>query len=379
MITLSPSKGKVMIVLNTAWNLFNFRSGLIRALVVAGYEVVAVAPDDEYASRLTELGCRFVALPMDNKGTNPLRDLGLFFRFLKVIHQERPAVFLGYTIKPNIYGSLAAHTLGITVVNNITGLGTVFIRDTWLTRLVRLLYKIALSRSRHVFFQNKDDMSLFVAHCLVAQHKVSRLPGSGIDLKKFCFTPLKDSTHRPLNFLLVSRLLWDKGVGEYVEAARLVKRQYPGVSFQILGFFDEKNPREVSRAQMQIWDREGVIDYLGVSDDVQSFMVAADCIVLPSYREGVPRTLLEAAAIGRPIVTTDVTGCRDAVDDGVNGFLCNIRDAHDLADKMTQMIELLPSKRMAMGVAGRAKMEIQFDESIVINSYLNTIESILSN
>jgi glycosyltransferase involved in cell wall biosynthesis len=220
---------------------------------------------------------------------------------------------------------------------------------------------------------------LFVAHCLVAQHKVSRLPGSGIDLKKFCFTPLKDSTHRPLNFLLVSRLLWDKGVGEYVEAARLVKRQYPGVSFQILGFFDEKNPREVSRAQMQIWDREGVIDYLGVSDDVQSFMVAADCIVLPSYREGVPRTLLEAAAIGRPIVTTDVTGCRDAVDDGVNGFLCNIRDAHDLADKMTQMIELLPSKRMAMGVAGRAKMEIQFDESIVINSYLNTIESILSN
>ena len=376
MSTSSPSKGKVMIVLNTAWNLVNFRAGLIRALVAAGYEVVAVAPDDEYAPRLKDFGCRFIPLPMDNKGTHPGRDLLLFFRFLNLLRRERPDVFLGYTVKPNVYGSLAAHALGIPVVNNIAGLGAVFIRDNWLTRLVRQLYKTALSRSRHVFFQNEEDMQLFVERGLVSPDKVSRLPGSGIDLNIFCYATMQPFDHRPFRFLLVARLLWDKGVGEYVEAARMVRRKYPAAKFQLLGFLDVKNPTAVSNTQMDDWVEEGVVEYLGVADDVKPYLVAADCVVLPSYREGVPRSLLEAAAIGRPIVTTDAVGCRDAVDDGVNGLLCRVGDADDLADKLIRMIEMHPDERALKGRAGRLKMEHEFDEKIVVNRYLDVIGAV---
>jgi len=374
MSRLQLRKGKIVIALNTAWNLVNFRAGLIRALVAKGYEVVAVAPNDEYAPRLAELGCRFVALPMDNKGTHPGRDLALFFRFLNLLRRERPDVFLGYTVKPNIYGSLAAHVLGIPVVNNIAGLGAVFIRGSWLTRLVRLLYKFALSRSRHVFFQNDEDMRMFVEQGLVAADKVSRLPGSGVDLSAFCYAPMQPLENRPFRFLLVARLLWDKGVGEYVEAARMVRRKYPTVKFQLLGFLDVKNPTAVSSVEMSAWVDEGVVEYLGAAEDVKPYLIAADCVVLPSYREGVPRALLEAAAIGRPIVTTDAVGCHDAVVDGVNGLLCRVADAKDLAEKLIRMIEMPHEERELMGRAGRIKMEMEFDEKIVIDRYLRVIE-----
>ncbi|MEQ1779394.1 MAG: glycosyltransferase family 4 protein [Nitrosomonas sp.] len=370
---------KIVIALNTAWNLVNFRAGLIRALVAQGYEVVAVAPNDAYASRLAELGCRFVALPMDNKGTHPGRDLLLFFRFLNLLRRERPEVFLGYTIKPNVYGSLAAHVLGIPVVNNIAGLGTAFIRNNWLTRLVRLLYKTAFSRSHHVFFQNNEDLQMFVDQRLVSVDQVSRLPGSGIDLGVFHYVPMLSLENRSFCFLLVARLLWDKGVGEYVEAARMVRRKYPAIRFQLLGFLDVKNQTAVSSAQMDDWVNEGVVEYLGVADDVKPHLVAADCVVLPSYREGVPRSLLEAAAIGRPIVTTDAIGCRDAVDDGVNGLCCRVRDAIDLAEKMRRIVEMPSSERELMGNAGRRKMELEFDEKIVIDRYLRVTGDIVSS
>lgn len=370
---------KVVIALNTAWNLVNFRAGLIRALVAEGYEVVAVAPNDEYVPRLAELGCRFVALPMDNKGTHPGRDLLLFFQFLKLLRRERPDVYLGYTIKPNVYGSFAAHVLGISVVNNIAGLGAVFIRDNLLTRLVRLLYRAALSRSHHVLFQNNEDMRLFIEQGLVASDKVSRLPGSGIDLSVFCHEPMQSLENRPFRFLLVARLLWDKGVGEYVEAARLIRRKYPTVKFQLLGFLDVKNPTAVSSAQMDEWVNEGMVEYLGVADDVKPYLAAADCVVLPSYREGVPRSLLEAAAMGKPIVTTDAVGCRDTVDDGVNGLLCRVADANDLADKLLRLMEMPSEDRTRMGLAGRKKMELEFDEKIVIDRYLCIIEEIVSS
>ena len=367
---------KIVIALNTAWNLLNFRAGLIRALVKQGYEVVLVAPNDEYAPRLAGLGCRFIALPMDNKGTNPVLDFLLFMRFLRLFWQERPDVFLGYTIKPNLYGSFAANVLGIPVVNNIAGLGTAFIRDGWLTRLVRLLYKAALMRSHHVFFQNEDDMKLFMERGMVAPSKVSRLPGSGVDLNVFrneSNTPAIDNDFR---FLLIARLLRDKGVGEYVEAARMIRQQHPNVRFQLLGFLDSKNPTAISSEEMTSWQAEGVVEYLGVADDVKPYLAAADCVVLPSYREGVPRSLLEAAAMAKPIVTTDAVGCRDAVENGLNGFLCRVADANDLAAKMIQMLELPPQERIDMGLAGRNKMECEFDEKIVINRYLKVIEGV---
>jgi glycosyltransferase involved in cell wall biosynthesis len=370
---------KLVIASNTAWSLFNFRAGLIRTLISCGYDVVVVAPYDEYAPRLSSLGCRYVSLHMDNKGTNPARDLLLLLRFFLILLRERPSAYLSYTVKPNIYGSISAHLLGIPVVNNIAGLGVVFIKDSFLTKVVKLLYRLALSRSFKVFFQNNDDKELFVYANLVKVHKADRLPGSGVDLSQYVASSGKVSEleAKPLRFLLAARMLWDKGVGVYVEAARLVKQHYPKVEFCLIGFLDAKNPTAISREQIVQWSDSGVIRYLGVTDDMKSVLVEADCVVLPSYyREGVPRILLEAAAMKRPIITTDAVGCRDVVDDGVNGFLVHPRDANDLAEKMIQMIELLPSDRVAMGVAGRAKMEQDFDEKFVIDRYLEVVKSI---
>ena len=367
-----------MIALNTAWNLYNFRSGLIRAYVAMGYEVVAVAPPDEYAPLLAELGCRFVPLHFDTQGISVFEDLILLLRFWQLLSRERPALFLGFTVKPNIYGSLAAAALGIPVFNNIAGLGTVFSRSGWLPWLVKRLYKIAIRKSSRVFFKNPDDRRLFIEGHLVRETQTGLLPGSGVDLSRYAEQPLAVSGKHRLRFLLVARLLWDKGIGEYVEAARAVRAQFPGTEFQILGFLDAPNPRAVSQAVVDQWASEGVVQYLGSTDDVRPFLAAADCVVLPSYyMEGTPRSLLEAAAMARPIITTDWIGCREVVDDGVNGLLCKPAEVADLADKMLTMIKLSPRGRAAMGRAGRVKVESQFDERIVIDAYLQATGAIL--
>ena len=370
---------KIIICLNTAWNLVNFRVGLIRALVEAGHEVVAVAPDDKYAFGLKALDCRFVPLNMENGGTNPVQDAMLMWRFLRLFGQERPDVYLGYTVKPNVYGSLAAHIMKIPVINNIAGLGAVFIKDGWLVRVVRWLYRMALKRSAKVFFQNKDDQQLFISGDLVRAEVTELLPGSGIDLNRFtpAFSTAVHDDIAKFRFVLIARMLRDKGVGEYVEAARLLRQRWPQAEFGLLGFVDVQNPAAISRAKIDAWVAEGVVNYLGVSDDVRAQIATADCVVLPSYREGTPRTLLEAAAMARPIITTDAVGCREVVDDGANGYLCNVRDAVDLAEKMEQMLTLSPEQRTEMGRCGRAKMVAEFDEQIVIKKYLAAIKEVL--
>jgi len=365
-------KQKVVIAVNTAWNLYNFRAGLIRALLEQGYEVVAIAPFDEYAKRLEALGCRFVPVPMSNRGTHPCRDFLLFCRFFLLLRKEKPSIFLGYTVKPNVYGSSAAHLLGIPVINNISGLGSVFIKNGLLARLVRILYRVALSCSARVFFQNDEDREEFVSEGLVALSIADRLPGSGINLTKFAPAPLPGSSS--IRFLLIARMLWDKGVGEFVEAARLLKRRGVNAEFCLLGFMDVENPTAISREQMNEWLAEGVVGYLGVSDSVQEEIAQADCVVLPSYREGTPRTLLEAAAMARPIVTSDAVGCREVVDDEINGYLCKLKDASDLADKMERIMSMSVVKREAMGLRGREKVEREFDENIVIRKYIDAIE-----
>lgn len=374
---------KAIIALNSSWNLLNFRSGLICALVAQGYEVVAVAPDDAYSAPLSKLGCRFVALPMDNQGTHPLRDLLLTFRFWQLLRRERPDVLLAYTVKPNVYGSFAAGLLGIPVVNNIAGLGAVFIKGGWLVRLVRGLYRLALRRSAKVFFQNRDDRALFIDAGLVKAEQTDLLPGSGIDLTRFSphehssSIPSAISSGRPFRFLLIARMLRDKGVVEYVAAAKQVRARLPNVECALLGFLDVQNPAAISTEEMKAWVAEGDVLYLGVSDDVRLEIAQADCIVLPSYREGTPRTLLEAAAMAKPIITTDAVGCREVVDDGVNGYLCQVRDADDLAAKMHAMLGLSVAERAAMGLAGRMKMELQFDEKIVIDKYLQVVGELI--
>lgn len=374
---IAPLRGKILISANASWNIYNFRAGLIRAFREQGHEVVAVSPTDTYSPKFAELGCSYLPLAIDNKGASPLRDFGLFLRYLRLLRRERPDVYLGYTVKPNVYGSLAAHLLRVPVVNNVSGLGTAFIRDSWLTRIVKALYWLALRSSATVFFQNKDDLSLFIKLKLVQPEQAALLPGSGIDLEQFRPQQTESAQPGALCFMLIARLLRDKGVGEFVDAARMVKAQFPDARFQLLGFLDAENRTAISKATIDEWVSEGIIEYLGVADDVRSYIAASDCVVLPSYREGTPRTLLEAAAMGKPLIATDVPGCCEVVEHGKNGFLCDVRNPTDLAQKILDFIDLSDEKRIRMGQASRIKAEREFDENTVIQRYFVTIEEIL--
>jgi len=372
---------KVMIAINDAWNIYNFRAGLIRSFLDKGYEVIAVAPAGEYAARLEAMGCRFLEIPIDSQGTSPVRDILLLSRFIRLLRRERPDIFLGYTVKPNVYGSMAAHVLGIPVINNITGLGASFINHGILTRIVSQLYKASLRKSRRVFFQNGDDRHHFIESGLVHQDVTELLPGSGVNIEHFSAASStgRNSHHgeRPFRFLLIGRLLWDKGVGEFVDAARELRKKYPHVEFCLLGFLNVENPAAISREQVDAWIEEGVVDYLGVTDDVRQEIENADCIVLPSYREGAPRSLLEAAAMAKPIIATDTVGCREVVVHDETGKLCAVRDAEDLAEKMEQMLEMPHEERIEMGRRGRKRVIEQFDEQIVIRKYHDAIDEIL--
>lgn len=364
---------KIVISVNTAWNIHNFRSGLVRALNRQGYDVMVMAPEDGYSQRLAPLGCRFKRLSMDNNGTSPSRDLALLIKYWRVLQSVRPLAYLGYTIKPNVYGSIAAHGLDIPVINNIAGLGATFIKNTLLTGLVKRLYRLSLRKSRRVFFQNEDDRKLFVQQGLARPGVAEVLPGSGINLQHFQPMRTVPSGERPFRFLLVSRMLRDKGVEEFAAAAALVRQHLPGVQFQLLGPVDTKNPNSIALARIMEWQKSGLVQYLKETDDVRPYLSQADCIVLPSYREGVPHSLLEAAAMARPIIATDVAGCRDVVDDQENGLLCKVRNAADLAEKMLHMARLPEERRLRMGAGGRRKAIAQFDENIVIAKYLSAI------
>jgi glycosyltransferase involved in cell wall biosynthesis len=367
-----------VIAANATWNLVNFRIDLIRAVQAAGYRVIAVASEDRYTPRLAELGIEFLPIEMQSSGVSPIEDSLLFARYLGLLRRVRPVVFLGFTIKPNIYGSLAAHLLGIRVINNVSGLGTAFIKQGLLTRIVTALYRLAFRRSSVVFFQNQDDLRQFVEGKIVRADQARLVPGSGIDLARFQPATANPDPREEFRFLLIARLLWDKGVQEYVDAARTIKAIEPKVRCRILGFVDVDNKTAVPREMLERWVAEGWVDFLGSADDVRPFIEQADCIVLPSYREGLPRTLVEGSAMGKPLVATDVPGVRDVIDDGVTGYLCDIRSAQSLADAMLKMVRLSPQERGKMGAAGRRKIEREFSQSIVIQSYLAALAGKIS-
>ncbi len=367
---------KIIINVNSAWNLFNFRAGLIVELIGAGYEVIAVAPSDDNVPKLELLGCRFVNLEVDNQGTNAIRDLLLLWRYWQLLLKEKPDLCLFYTVKPNVFGSLASTFCGIPFINNVAGLGSVFISGGWLKRIVTTLYKIALKNSIKVFFQNKDDLELFLKYKLINPKIADVLPGSGINLNYF--SPLKTDTDATENssfkFLLIARMLKDKGVVEYVQAAQMLKEAGLRAEFCLLGFLDVQNPAAISTEQMNRWVKLGFVKYLGSSDDVREHISNANCIVLPSYREGTPRSLLEAAAMAKPIITTNAVGCKEVVVDGENGMLCEVKNSIDLASKMKDMLLLSEDQRKLMGQKGRLKMEKEYDENIVIQKYLQAID-----
>ena len=369
----------ILISINAAWNIANFRSGLVAGLREAGYRVLALAPPDAHSERVRALGVELFPLKMDRQGVSPAKDLLLQLRYHRALRRLRPDVFLGFTAKPNIYGSLAAHALGIKVINNVSGLGTAFIRGGVLQAILTRLYAIAFRRSSTVFFQNRDDLGLFVERRIVSPAQARLLPGSGVDIERFRPTePDAGRSGAGFIFLLVGRLLWDKGVGEYVEAARLVRRSFPEARFQLLGFLEVANRTAVPRSAVDGWAAEGLIEYLGESDDVRPAIAAADCVVLPSYREGLPRSLLEAAAMARPLIATDVPGCRQVVEQGINGLLCTARDAASLAEAMLAMLRMPDDERRRFGAAGRAMVETVYDERIAVRFYLDAVGEALA-
>lgn len=358
---------RVLLVANTAWSIYNFRRGLIVHLLNAGHQVDVLAPSDGASSKLVALGCGVSDLTMDNKGTHVGRDMALVWRLARAYRKLRPDVVIHFTIKPVIYGSLVAAALKVPTINTITGLGTAFMAQNWLNRLVESLYRISLRRAANIFFLNADDMRHFLAKKLVRENRVTCLPGEGVDVHTFNCERFPDTS--PVQFLLIARMLWDKGVGQFIEAARQLGKNR-SARFALLGPVGVDNRSAICREQIDAWVSEGVVEYLGETSDVRPFIAAAHCVVLPSYyREGVPRSLLEAAAMGRPIITTDAVGCREVVDDGINGFLCAPRSATSLIDSMRRFLALPVAQQHQMGLEGRDKVEKQFDEQIVIAAY----------
>ncbi len=371
---------KIILVSRCAWTLYNFRAGLMRELKKRGWTVLGGgAGGDGFEDKVEALGVPFVPLPVDKKGINPIADLKLLWTLYRWYRKERPDIVHHFTIKPVIYGSIAGHLAGVPrIVNMITGLGFVFMGEAkpWLRKLAEWLYRMALKHAHFTFFQNSEDQNLFLERRLLAPEKAGLLPGSGVDLGHF--TPGADdrrrNTDKSIRFLMVARLLRDKGVYEYVEAARIVKACHAQVQFQILGARDERNPTVVPESELDRWQNEGVIAWLGEVEDVRPFLNEADVVALPSYREGLPRSLLEAAAMAKPIITTDTVGCRDVVADGVNGLLVPVKDSVALAQAMIRMIEN-PDMQERMGRAGRVKVEKEFDERLVIEKTLAVYET----
>jgi glycosyltransferase involved in cell wall biosynthesis len=365
---------KIAIVLNTSWNIYNFRMNFVRELIALGHEVHTIAPVDEYTKHLTEAGCKHHPVKMDSRGANPIKDSALILELYLIYRKIRPEVILHYTIKPNVYGTLAATLLKIPVINNVCGLGTVFLKNNFVSAIAIFLYRISFRFANKVFFQNSDDLNLFINKNLVSAKAADLVPGSGIDLKKF--HPTEFRRNAKFTFLLISRLITDKGVLEYIEAVKKLRVAGLDARFQVLGAKDPQHKRGIKVEIIDEWIATKTIEYLGTTNDVRKHIHQADCIVLPSYREGTPHTLLEAASSSKPIIATDVPGCNHVVIDQFNGLLCRLKDADDLAIKMKQIAGYEDETLKLLGCNGRLKMEAEYDESLVINKYLHALVQI---
>jgi glycosyltransferase involved in cell wall biosynthesis len=364
---------KIVICSNTSWYIYNFRRGLLEALSNIGYKIYILAPRDDYSKRLEDLGYSFYHIDINNKGTNPAEDLQLIYMYFKLLKEINPDILLTYTIKPNIYASFASKLLKIKTINVIAGLGTVFLDNSTSSKIARSLYKLAF-KDNSVIFENRDDYEEFIKRGIIEPKQATVVLGSGIDTSSARpkNMPREDNS---LKFLFIARLIRDKGIVEYINAIRELKPKYPNVKFQVLGSFYFDNPSAISKDEFNSWIEEGLIEYLGYTDKVLDEIDKVDCIVLPSYREGLSRVLLEAGSMAKPIITTDVTGCREVVDDGVNGYLVPVKDSKALAVAMEKMINLSKRERDLMGQRGRVKIIEEFDDSIVISKYLKVIEN----
>ncbi len=361
---------KIVLFANTEWYLYNFRRSLALALRDAGHDVLLLSPDGPYGEKLRSLGLRWHPLPMDRRSLNPLREGLLFVHLWRLLRREQPEVVHSFTIKSAVYGSLAARLAGVPArVNAVAGMGYVFISDSLNARvlrpLVRTSLKLALGgRNARLVLQNPDDVALFARAGLVDESQVRMIPGSGVDCSRFLPDPNRQVELR-LRVLLPARLLWDKGLAEYVQAARVMHSQGRPIDFLLAGDPDPGNPAAVPEANVREWVMQGLVQWLGHVDDMPGLLRSVDIVALPSYREGLPKGLIEAAASGCALVTTDVPGCREVVTHNVDGLLVPVRDGNALAQAIARLQDK-PALRARLADAGRRKALAQFDERIVV-------------
>lgn len=368
---------RIGIVANTSWNIVNFRLGLLKALREAGHEIIVFSPLDEHTSKITENEFKFVEIKgLARKGTNPLSDLKLIAEFYTLYKKNQLDIVLQYTIKPNIYGNLAAKLAGIKSVCTVTGLGYVFLNKGISSTAARFLYKFSFLFANKVFFQNQDDNELFITKGLVSKNKSEVVPGSGIDTTFYEPGYCNAITPQPMTFIMIARLLKDKGIYEYIQAAEKIRKKYPQTIFLLAGNIDHDNPASITQQELDRWISDKSVEYLGFINDPRPHICRSNAVVLPSYREGIPRVILEGLSMGRPCITTDAPGCRHTVEDGIDGYLCKTADADSLTLTIEKFILLPDEKKNTMAQNARKNAISKFDLDIITKKYLFTVKEL---
>lgn len=361
------SNKRILLLSNNDVGLYRFRKDLLVALLGKGHEVYISLPYGDFISELVQLGCRFINTPVDRRGINPLHDSKLFHQYRAMLKEVQPDLVLTYTIKPNIYGGLACRMAHVPYAVNITGLGSAIENGGWLRRFVLELYRQALKNAEVVFFENAENRNALVTAGVVPEGHDAVLNGAGVNLVDYPYQTYPQE--RPVRFLFVGRVMHEKGVDELFAAAERMKQKYgDDVEFHIVGSFEE-----AYKPIMDKLEKACVVKYHGYQSNMKPFYALASCVVLPSYHEGMSNVLLEAAASGRPLITTNIPGCCEAVEDSVSGYLCPARDADALYVAMERLMELPEAQRVEMGRCGRARMERCFDKALVITETLDKL------
>ena len=363
---------KVLILTNSINGIYNFRRELIEELINKGYNVIISSPRDIRCSYFKKIGCQLVETSINRRGTNPIADFKLIINYYRLVKKVKPDVVLTYTIKPNIYGGVVCRVLGIPYLTNITGLGTAVENRGFLQYITVFLYRIALKRAKCVFCQNKENLDFMVKNSIIA-NRYKLVPGSGVNLEYYRLMEYPDDS--TIHFLFISRIIKEKGIDQYLEAAKYIKKRYPNTTFHIIGSCEQDYVEKLNDME-----RKGIIIYHGRQNDIRKFHKISHCTIHPTYYpEGMSNVLLESAACGRPVITTNRSGCKEIVDDGINGYLVKQKDSQDLIKKIEKFISLDNGTRKNMGIAAREKVESGFDRNIVVKAYMQEIENCVNS
>lgn len=358
---------KILILANKDITLLYFRKELIEKLVAEKNDVTVCFPKSDKVNEFINMGCKFIDIKMDRRGTNPVKDMGIIFNYLKILKETKPDIVLTFTIKPNLYGGFACRIRKIPYIANITGLGTALQNEGLLQKLTIFLYHIAFKKIKCCFMQNEDNMKFFEKH-KIADGKRKLLPGSGVNLEKYKLLEYPKESD-DLEFLFIGRIMKEKGIDLYIETAKYIKSKYKNTKFHVIGYCEQDYEGKLEDLQ-----KEGIIIYHGKQDDMIPFYKLSCCTIHPTYYpEGMSNVLLESAASGRPVITTDKPGCREIVDEGVTGFIVKPQDIETLKIAVEKFINMPYEEKVNMGLAGRKKVEKEFDRNIVIDAYIKHI------